>query len=148
MNKKKKVQKWYYDACALDDDKDTYKEVFRGKKKGIVAVASNLSIGEAYGNSYKKKGQEAAEAFIDLIGRLNKIKAFEIVNHTGIDKKFKQVRSATRLSITDAMHLATAMSNECCNLITADSDLYDLPKESLKDISKECGVGYCSVTKI
>ncbi len=48
---KKIVEVWYYDACALDCDKDVYRYIVNKSNRSLV---SYLAIGEAYGKSIKK----------------------------------------------------------------------------------------------
>lgn len=151
MSKGKKEQKWYYDACALDNDRNTYREIFNGSKNKIDSLASNLSIGEAYGNSYRKKGKDAAESFVNLIKTLNKLGTFKIINHIGIDKIFSEIRLRQKfqgLSIPDAIHLATAIKNSCCNLRTVDSDLYNLSKKEVKELSTKFNNPNFAITRM
>jgi len=150
MSKSNSSQKWYYDACALDNDKNTYKEVFNNnKRRSIESLAGNLSIGEAYGNSYRKKGKEAADSFINLIKALNKIGAFKIVDHCDIKNLFSEIIARfPRLEMTDAIHLSTAIRNGCCNLRTVDSDLYNLPSKEVRELAIKFNAPNFAITKI
>ena len=150
MQKENDSQKWYYDACALDNDKNTYKEIFSNNKhRKIESLASNLSVGEAYGNSYRKKGKEAADSFMNLMRVLNKTGAFKIVDHCDIKKLFFEiVENFPRLDIPDAIHLATAIKNGCCNLRTVDSDLYKIPAKDIRDLAKKFQAHNFAITKM
>lgn len=45
--------KWYYDACALEEGRNTFGEMYSRKKhNSITSIASFLSLGEAYGNCH------------------------------------------------------------------------------------------------
>src|SRR3989344_9192689 len=155
MAKSENQQKWYYDACALDNDKHAYGEIYNGgKRNGRIALAGNLSIGEAYGSNYRKKGQETANSFLDLLRQLLAIRSngatgLEIVHHKGIRDIFKEIQDRfPRLDIEDAIHLATAIKNGCCELRTADSDLYKLPAKEVKELATKFGNNAFVVTQM
>lgn len=155
MQKSGPRKKWYYDACALDNDKRTYEEIYNGgKRQGRVALAGNLSIGEAYGSSHRKRGPEAADSFLELLRRLIKIKGrgtamFVVVHHKGIEKIFWDIRdSFPALGIEDSIHLATAIQNGCSELRTADSDLYKLSAKEIKALATKFNNPSFRITKM
>ncbi len=130
MNK----EKWYYDACTLDHDKITYAEIVN-KNYPKDAFISHLALGEAYGNCCEK-GKEAADAFIGLINKLKD--HIHIIGNDGIDTIFKEVRDHfTRLSITDAMHLATAITHNCKIFRTIDPDFCGISKKDMRSLAKK-----------
>ncbi|MBU6141839.1 hypothetical protein KGO95_01805 [Patescibacteria group bacterium] len=148
-------EKWYYDACALDNDKRTYGEIFNGGKRyKRVALAGNLSIGEAYGSSYRKKGREAADAFLGLLHQLNNIttkdfEVFKVIDHKGIDALYLDIKvEFPALGMTDSIHLATAIINKCSILRTADAGLYNLPKDKIKKIADKYSIPSFAITKM
>jgi hypothetical protein len=149
MPSKKKdeiVEKWYYDANSLDDGKGVYGEILnKHPKKTII---SHLAIGEAYGNCLGD-GKEKSEAFIRLMDSLMKIKdrkIIQIVGNDGINVQLDKVREKMdRLSITDAIHLATALKHGCCMFKTSDRDLKGLNDPLVKEVCEDCGVGLISI---
>ena len=143
------AQRWYYDACTLDDTKGTYAEMYNGHKRhSIVPFLSNLSIGEACSNDYRKKGKEATESFFNLLNQLDKLGVLNILHHKGLNKIFEEVMSEFELDISDALHLATAIANNCCNLRTIDSDLYRLPSAKVKKVAAKFNVHNFVITKM
>ncbi len=148
MRREKKVkEKWYYDACTLDDDIDIYDEIInKNKQFHRGSLVSHLSLGEAYGNCHNKD-ELMADAFIDLIKSLGD--RIQIIGNDSIEKQFKKVKSKfTKLSITDAMHLATALKHLCSVFRTIDPDLYKLPHKKVAELGTECGMPRFCVSKI
>lgn len=136
---------WYYDACALDSSKNTYAEIINKNNKHL-SVVSHLSLGEAYGNSHLKS-KEVVASFVGLIDKLSDY--LTIVSNDGIDNIFHQIRDKfSRLSITDAMHVATAIANGCVILRTTDRDLTGMDKKKLSDIAKDFHLDRFSVTEV
>lgn len=136
-----KREKWYYDACALDSGLETYSEIIN-KNHPIKPIVSHLSLGEAYGNCHGRiKSKEASEAFIDLINRLKALNKLNIVGNDGINDIFDEIRNdIPHLSITDLMHLATAIKNKCNIFRTIDDDfinLSDINKKKIKEIAEK-----------
>lgn len=130
-------QKWYYDACVLTT-KETYDEIYNGNKRhGTKPIISNLAIGEACGNRYRKAGMEALNSFFILLARLDSLGVLEIVDHRGIDKILQEITNESELDITDAIHLATAIYNGCCNFRTIDRDLYGIPRDKVSKIAEK-----------
>jgi predicted nucleic acid-binding protein len=128
-------QKWYYDACTLDKKTNIYHEIInRTEKRSII---SHLAIGEAYG-SCRVKGADQASAFIELIRSLDA--HIEVV---GNDIKRRGVDIATikdafpKLTLSDLVHLATAIDLGCSIMKTSDCHLYDLPVQEVKELSEK-----------
>lgn len=125
---------WYYDSCTLDKSKSDYGEMFN-RTPPIKPVISFLSIGEAFGNSYLK-GEYQLDAFVDLMKALKPF--IKVVENDGSTNTLTRVREVfTALSITDALHIATAIENNCVCVRTTDRDLYGLSKEGLKELCEE-----------
>ena len=136
---------WYYDACALDRSKSSYGEMFN-KNHPIKAVVSHLSFGEAYANAHLK-GEKQADAFIRLMRSLSQY--VTIVGNDGCESEFKKIRSFfPRLSITDSVHLATAILNRCVVIRTIDSDFIGLPRRKLNELGSEFGLPHLSIKKM
>lgn len=115
--------KWYFDACALDFDID--RSVKEMTNKTYRCYVSHLSLGEAYGNyllkTFSKPTEEIKEkiaAYTIFMKRL--MGHIIIVGNDNVDTIFSDLRRIFRLSITDAIHLATAVSNGCVIFRTAD----------------------------
>lgn len=132
------IRKWYYDACVLDESKNTYYEIInKNPKFSITSITSHLGLGEAYGNC-RKKGEEQAEAFISLINKLGN--RLDIVGNDDIEKELIRILEVfPALSITDAIHLATAIRCKCEILRTIDPDLHRLPHKKVRKLAEEFG---------
>ncbi len=71
-------------------------------------------------------------------------KHIEIIGNECKDKIFNKVREdLPALKVPDATHVATAISHHCNFLVSSDSDLTDLDKKKIKDLS--CGHGNCEL---
>lgn len=128
--KKEKSEKWYYDASSLLHE-NAYDEIIN-QTPPRKSVVSHLALGETYARLHNEKKTGAAEAFAQLIEKAGRF--IEIQHHQGIDKIFKQVRSEfPALSLTDAIHLSTAIRNSCCILKSEDRDLCGLSPKRLKN---------------
>lgn len=128
---------WYYDACALEESKGIYADLLG--KRPIMAVASHLSLGEAYGSScYKSKA--ARDSFLDLIDSLMDYKKLRIIGNDGVGRIMKEIEEEVdRISETDLMHISTAIKNKCQKFVTCDSDFCGWTtgkKKKIRDIAK------------
>lgn len=141
MRKRKKkrptpAERWYYDACALEAG-IIYDEIINNTRSKRKLTASFLSLGEAYGNCFRDdKAEDAPEKFIQLINELKKINKLDIIPNARIEKAFRFVRATCRLEVSDAMHLATAIRNNCNVFRTFDPD-FDLTKEQTREIAEK-----------
>ncbi len=130
---KKVLEKWYYDACTLEGEISYYKIINRKYPKE--AIISHLSLGEAYGNCFSK-GKDEASAFINLIEALRDY--IKIVGNDSIDDILEKIKAQIpRLTMTDAIHLATALTNGCKIFVTTDSDFCGLKEEEKYRIKSE-----------
>lgn len=131
--------RWYYDACVLDANKRVYTEISKNlEEKNICAVTGHLGLGEAHTNVLHKKGREEATALIDLLHNLNEAGHFFLVNHDDITEILQQIRTKfNNLSLSDAIHLATAIYNKCEVLRTKDRDLWGIPHDKIKLFAKQ-----------
>lgn len=141
----KPLEKWYYDACTLEGE-ETYKEIVNNRyHKEAEAVVSHLSLGEAYGNCFFK-GEKKLNAFIDLI---NSLKGYvRIIGNDHIDEKLIKIKEILKLSITDAIHIATALNSGCRVLRTTDPDIYKIDKASIQKIIKEFEIPEFIISKM
>lgn len=151
MAKKKNdpSQKWYYDACALENEM-ILKEIMKmNRKYPRLHIISHLSLGEAYG-SCCNKGKEAASSFLDLMEKLLD-RYFENIKIVGNDcpkKIIDYIRKNFVLSITDALHLATAVKNKCCILRTTDYHLYNLSKQKIRGLKEKFNLSQFAITEM
>ena len=147
----KNIERWYYDACAIDSEKHIYGEIV-SKKNPIKPIISHLALGEAYGNCcYKyKKNYNKIDAFCTLIGSLVELHCVEFIGNDDIDSIFTEIKNNFgRLSITDAIHLSTAIKSECNILRTTDPDLLGIPGKKITDFcEKSFGIKNFKITKI
>ena len=129
----KNDKSFYYDACTLDYDKKTFDEIInKNKKFNIKSLVSHLSLGEAYGSS-KHKGKDVESSFTDLVAKLGDY--LTVVCNDGIEKELDKVKDIfPALSITDAIHVATALKYKCSVLRTTDKDLFDLPSKKVNQL--------------
>ena len=139
-NKKHEIAvKWYYDANALDSGKGFYREIINSRPKET--LISHLAIGEAYGNCLGK-GKEEAMAFTELMDKIRGLFGkynIKIIGNDDIEKQLDIVRGKIkRISITDAVHLATALKYKCCMFRTSDRDLYGQDTLLIKEVSDGC----------
>ena len=134
-------EKWYYDACTLDLS-ETYAELIN-KKHPKECYVSHLALGEAYANCHLK-GRDIAEAFVELIEKMRGY--ITITKNDGIDRLFNEVREAVpALSITDAIHVATALKNGCNVVRTLDRDVWGIDKKTLAELAAKSGMPHFSV---
>ena len=125
---------WYYDACALEENKDVFKDVLR--KKPTMAVVSHLSLGEAYGNCCHKS-DVLRESFLELIDKLRNIKRLKIVGNDGTSKIMEEIKDTVdRISETDLMHISTAIKQKCQKFVTCDHDFCGLTADKKRDIAQ------------
>jgi len=145
QREKKRKERCYYDACALDYDKGTYSYIIN-ERYYVESMASYLSLGEAYGNCYKK-GEEKLKAFTKLMEESRDL--IKIISNDYIEEQLEMVRKKfKRLTITDAVHLATALKHRCKIFRTIDPDIYKLDPEKVKELAKECNVPKFSIEKV
>ena len=129
MSEKKLKERWYYDACVLDDRR-VYEELIN-KHPPKESFISHLALGEALGNCLLK-GTEAASAFFELIEKFQGL--IRIIGNDNIDSELDVIKNDTsiRLSITDSIHLATAFKNQCIVFVTADkNDFINIPRKKV-----------------
>ncbi len=142
-------KKWYYDACSLDSNKDVYVEIESNiKKHNTKAIISHLSLGEAFANCHRK-GKEQLYAFIDLISNLKDSDLIKVVGNDHTIKELKDIFEVfDGLHAADALHLATAIYNNCEILRTTDNDLLKLPKKKVLEIAKKYGCHSFCITNM
>lgn len=130
-------ERWYYDACVLDKNKSAYAEMFN-RTPTIQPIISHLSFGEAFANSYMK-GQEKLDAFVSLITNLKTY--IKVVQNDGSEKVLQEVRATfPALSITDAIHMATALENNCICIKTTDRDFCGLNSKKLNELGTKYSI--------
>jgi len=130
--------KWYYDACVLDEH--SYADIMNeGTRRHCpkTIVLSHLALGEAFGNIYNKQKPEALLAFTEFINTLKENAHVSVIgnNDDASLSLFDQIRGdVSELSLTDAIHVATAIKEACSNLISNDRDINGLSEFKLKKI--------------
>jgi len=143
LKKKKVLEYYYYDACALEGER-AFDEIIN--KRLPNAILSHLSLGEAYGTCLSK-GEEKSKSFIDLIDKISSY--IKIVGNDNIDNVFEVVRNEVpRLSITDAIHFATAIKYKCKNLRTSDGDLKRINRKKVLLVSNKFNISTFSISSI
>lgn len=142
---KKTKQRWYYDACVLDKEKNIFGNIVN-KDHLRENIISHLALGEAYGNCLNK-GEAQANAFIDLINSLKKY--IRIVGNDAPKEILDKVKDKFKiLRLADAVHLATAIEYECDVFKTSDSDLYKFSKREINELSQDCNGTNLSIHKM
>ncbi|MBU6427103.1 PIN domain-containing protein [Patescibacteria group bacterium] len=141
------TEKWYYDACTLDRDLETLSEIIN-KHHPKQAYTSHLAIGEAYANcsnkSVERNDPEILSAYVDLISKLRKY--LRIVSNDGVEKILEKIKSMRpTLSITDSIHLATAIREQCCVFRTTDHDFNGFSKQDQIDLAHAFGMSRLSI---
>jgi|AntRauTorcE11897_2_1112592.scaffolds.fasta_scaffold22911_1 predicted nucleic acid-binding protein len=115
----------YYDACTLSSV-SVISEIVNQKHNSVI---SHLAVGESIANEYSKHGIDAGQNAVRLFEQLVGLGKINIVGHDDVAKPFNAVRSEfTSLSITDALHLATAIKHQCTVFQSADSDFCNEPR--------------------
>ena len=111
--------------------------VNNNSSKGVASITGHLALGEAFGTA-RRKGQEELESLLGVIEHLGSY--LRVVSHDGINDHLALVLEIfPRLAMSDAIHLATALSNDCEILRSSDGDLYGLDKHKLERLCSECG---------
>jgi predicted nucleic acid-binding protein len=131
---KKSRQKHYFDACTLEYSTGVY-GVIINKLEPNDAIVSHLSLGEACGRAIEK-GKDNLDAFVLLIEALRT--RIKVVGNDSIDSLIKEIwgeEGIKRISITDAIHLATAIQNGCSAFHTADGDFCNASPDGFKAIA-------------
>jgi len=136
---------YYYDACALEEGREYYRE-FLDRQNPHICVVGFLSLGEAYGNAHRK-GASALEAFTKLMGSIgDKIR---VVGHQDIKSILEDtLQEFPALELTDAIHLATAIREKCSILRTADRDLFGLHSGRVATLAKRHGCSQFAITRV
>jgi len=153
MPKRKKVEgRLYYDACVLDES--LYDDIFQetGKSQHIViAVISHLALGEALGNMLNDGGSDEVKLFIDFLDKLQRSGRLEIVGNDEIDEVFERINGCLRPNnFTDTVHISTAITHKCSNLVSSDRDIVGLDKKKknrLKEVARDFSVDGFHITK-
>jgi len=148
MPKKEPSEKWYYDACTLDDKLNTYAEIIN---YGHKSYTSHLAIGEACANCLLKAGKtrdyELLDLFIDLLKKLRNLGVLEIVGNDGVDVLLSKINEILpAFSITDSIHLATALREQCCIFRTTDKDFIGLTNTISKQLSYASGIAKFNIS--
>jgi hypothetical protein len=117
---------------------------------GDVRFVSKLDEPVFYIGSFSKVTKTdplVSVAFMELMTALGPY--FEVVENDICDGVIAEVRvEFPRLSITDAMHLATAIEAKCVVVRTSDADLYGLSHKQLNKLGAKYGLPHFSVTKM
>lgn len=142
--KKKHTLRWYYDSCALEESVQIVGEIIN-KKNPKEVIISHLTLGEALGNSLKK-GEEVQDSFIKLIKTIRSY--IKVVGNDNVEKILDDAYHFFRLSLTDAIHVATAIKHKCTVLRTSDRDLYGIDKSKIARLGKKYGIENFSISKI
>ncbi|MFH1392440.1 MAG: PIN domain-containing protein [bacterium] len=94
-------------------------------RKKLKNTNETLALGEAYANSYIKKDEEKLRAFLCLMDLLRG--RISIISNDYAEEEFEKAKEKfPRLSISDALHIATAIKHSCSIFKTADRDIYGL----------------------
>lgn len=141
-------EKWYYDACTLDSRLETFYEIIN---KGHKSITSHLAIGEGYANCLLKGNRaysyEVLDSFIELIKKLKTKGLLEIVGHDEVGPILEKVKDIVpRLSVTDSLHLATALHEQCCIFRTIDKDFDGITKPISEKLAYESGMARFAVS--
>lgn len=125
MSKKKNrnMTRRYYDACALDQ---YYEIINLEKDHSTEAWTSHLGIGEAIFNIIDKTDKDADKkipAFVEYIVDLVRVKRLKVIGHDNIGDWLSKISECLSiLQLSDAVHLATALKNDCVAFRTTDTD--------------------------
>jgi predicted nucleic acid-binding protein len=154
MSRKLSIKtRWYYDANTLD--KVLYASIVRevtNRGNPKLAVLSHLALGEAYGNIFVKKGREEIDAFSEFLELLKNKHHIEVVGNDDIEDIFEKISNILpNCSITDTIHIATAIKNECSNILSDDQDINGIEhkkREKIKQIALDNGVDNFCLTRL
>lgn len=151
----KTTEKWYFDACALEEQK-IFNYIYN-KSKNTMCIASHLSIGEAVSNfickinpklSLEEKNQRI-NAFLNFLDTLHKKYNLEIVGNDKILDVFKKIQlELPRLSFTDSIHLATAGVYNCSKIYSSDNDLTGISQNKIKKMGAILDIPVLSIIKV
>ena len=140
--------KHYYDACMLGTGQ-LYPLVTSSYGEDIHTF-SHLGAGEAICSEHLKKSKSPdkrmLENFIAFLSALE-----DRVTVVGNDCKKNYLRDILEkfptLEIADALHLATALSNDCIIFHTADPDLTDLDIKTLHELCDGLSCQHMTIKK-
>ncbi len=139
-------RRWYYDACALDKNKNVPQEIINLAHQGKVAVTSHLAIGEAFSNvlqkSLEKENPSILTEFVELLKGLREGSYLFVKGHDSVKEEYDLLRelscikSNQRIHLADMMHLATAIGFQCDQIRTSDPDLIGISGKELREFAK------------
>lgn len=91
--------------------------------------------------------EEAVHSFVDLILKLQGY--LTIVQHDDVVTIFDQVRERfPRLSLSDAVHLATAIKCRCCVFKTSDHDFHGIGSVIKRFVEEKFSINYFGVLEV
>lgn len=134
----------YYDACALEGEGVIREIINHGNANQV--IISHLALGEAYGNCLIKN-EDIKNAFIKLVNDL--LSFVKIVGNDGAESYLSDTQEIIgRISITDAMHIATALHHRCEVIRTRDRDFCGLDNSKLKELGEKYSIPNFAVSEI
>lgn len=96
-------------------------------KGEFLGFAGDLTVCELMVHPYRNQNQADIERAKQFFKRKNFI---QTVSHTAeIFDTTSKIRACSKLKLPDALHLATAIANQCDFLLTGDVDFSQLPPE-------------------
>lgn len=151
----KTTEKWYFDACALEEQK-IFNYIYN-KGKNTLCIVSHLGVGEAVSNFIYKLNTKLSldeknikiNVFLNFLDTLQKKYNLEIVGNDKILDAFNKIRAELpRLSMSDSIHLATAGVYNCSKIYSSDKDLTCIPQKKIKEIGIIFDVPDFSIIKV
>jgi len=136
--------KIYFDACALES-RILYNDFYTNNKYNNSFFVSHLSVGEAFCNC---KDSEQRNAFISLFNNLEKDYKLQTIENDNCDKIFYNIKNYfDRFSLTDSLHLATAIHYKYDVFYTTDRD-YDINTSKLNRFIKSNNYHQIKINKM
>lgn len=135
-------EKWYYDACALT--RNVVLDQIINARIPHEALISHLALGEAVGGELKTS-VENATVLLQLINDMREY--ITVIGNDHAERELSAVCDAfPRISTTDALHLATALSHGCCIFRTTDQDIKGNAAKLKKFASENYGKSFAVVS--
>ena len=138
---------WYLDANALTSG-SAMAICVNAKQHNALGLVTHLALGEALGNVIDKHGMDKADLLFDLVQRLRADGKIHFHSFDSFASILDEVRKDfDRLSLTDAVHLSSAIGFKCAKFMTSDTHFskQNVPRDALKSLCERFAAPVLSI---